>query len=181
MYNRLGLFASYRQGEYELSGEGKDYYAKSGANIEVDSWIMGLYHRYDKRKLWTMSTIYGGIQKVVLDTFDGVSANTDGIQFGGSVEAGLVFEPQKRLTIEPSIRLGYNFIKYDNISDDYGKHAEFDDVHNVDISTSIKIEKTFFRYKADTINKIYFKPSIIQTFGNDYNAIDFNVGIGYNW
>ena len=227
LHNRLGIFASYRQGEYELSGDGEDYYAKEGADIDIDSWILGLYHRYDYGRLWTMSSIYGGIQKVDMSTDDGVSSDTDGIQFGGSVEAGLVFEPQKRLTIEPSIRLGYNFIKYDDMSDSYGKTAEFDNVQNIEAEAGVKVEKTFFHNNRRVISKIYVKPSIVQnfgkgnvnitsldtveglenetlirgeiggsfnfgngwsgfgslgyTYGSDYNATDFNLGVNYNW
>ncbi len=227
LHNRLGIFASYRQGEYELSGDGEDYYAKEGADIDIDSWILGLYHRYDYGRLWTMSSIYGGIQKVDMSTDDGVSSDTDGIQFGGSVEAGLVFEPQKRLTIEPSIRLGYNFIKYDDMSDSYGKTAEFDNVQNIEAEAGVKVEKTFFHNNRRVISKIYVKPSIIKnfgkgdvnitsldtveglenetlirgeiggsfnfgngwsgfgslgyTYGSDYNATDFNLGVNYNW
>ncbi|MBR2033285.1 MAG: autotransporter domain-containing protein, partial [Alphaproteobacteria bacterium] len=227
LHNRLGIFASYRQGEYELSGDGEDYYAKEGADIDIDSWILGLYHRYDYGRLWTMSSIYGGIQKVDMSTDDGVSSDTDSIQFGGSVEAGLVFEPQKRLTIEPSIRLGYNFIKYDDMSDAYGKKAEFDNVQNIEAEAGVKVEKTFFHNNRRVISKIYVKPSIIQnfgkgdvnitsldtvegledetlirgeiggsfnfgngwsgfgslgyTYGSDYDATDFNLGVNYNW
>jgi outer membrane autotransporter protein len=164
LHNRLGIFASYRQGEYELSGDGEDYYSKVGSDINIDSWILGLYHRYDYGRLWTMSSIYGGIQKVDMSTDDGVNADTDGMQFGGSIEAGLVFEPQKRLTIEPSIRLGYNFIKYDDMSDSYGKTAEFDNVQNIEAEAGVKVEKTWFMGR-NNIAKLYVKPSIIQNFG----------------
>ena len=162
-----------------------------------------------------------------MSTDDGVSADTDGMQFGGSIEAGLVFEPQKRLTIEPSIRLGYNFIKYDDMSDSYGKTAEFDNVQNVEAEAGVKVEKTFFHNNRRVISKIYVKPSIIQnfgkgdvnitsldtveglenetlirgeiggsfnfgngwsgfgslgyTYGSDYDATDFNLGVNYNW
>jgi outer membrane autotransporter protein len=226
LHHRLGIFASYRQGEYELSGMGEDYYSKVGSDIDIDSWMMGLYHRYDKGRIWTMSTLYAGLQKIDLTTDDGVSADTDGIQFGGSIEAGLVFEPQKRLTIEPSIRLGYNFIKYDDMSDRYGKTAQYDNIHNVEVEAGVKVEKTWFANKG-RMAKLYIKPSVIQnfgkgdinitsldtveglnndtllrgeiggsfnfgngwsgygavghTFGDDYNATDYNLGIGYSW
>jgi outer membrane autotransporter protein len=226
LHHRLGIFASYRQGEYELSGMGEDYYSKVGSDIDVDSWMMGLYHRYDKGRIWTMSTLYAGLQKIDLTTDDGVSADTDGIQFGGSIEAGLVFEPQKRLTIEPSIRLGYNFIKYDDMSDRYGKTAQYDNIHNVEAEAGVKVEKTWFANKG-RMAKLYIKPSVIQnlgkgdinitsldtveglendtllrgevggslnlgngwsgygavghTFGDDYNATDYNLGLGYSW
>ena len=226
--NRLGIFGSYRQGNYELSGEGKDYYSSTGSEYDIDSWILGLYHRYDKDKLWALSTVYGGIQQADMTTDDNVSSDTTGIQFGASIEAGMVFEPQKRLTVEPSIRLGYNFIKYDNMSDEYGKTAKFDNIHNIETEAGIKIEKTFFHdNKKHSISKIYLKPSIIHnfgkgdvsvtsldsvegvenqtlirgeiggsinigngwsgfgsagyTFGSNYNASDFNLGINYNW
>jgi outer membrane autotransporter protein len=162
--NRLGVFASYRQGEYELSGDGEEYYSKTGSEIEIDSWMLGLYHRYDKNNLWVMSSIYGGLQKVEVGTDDGVSADTDGMQIGGSVEAGIVFEPQKRLTVEPSIRLGYNFLKYDEISDGYGKTAEFDNVQNIEVEAGVKVEKTWFTGK-NNVAKLYVKPSIIQNIG----------------
>ncbi|MBR1948216.1 MAG: autotransporter outer membrane beta-barrel domain-containing protein, partial [Alphaproteobacteria bacterium] len=227
LHNRLGIFASYRQGEYEISGDGDDYYSKVGSEIDIDSWILGLYHRYDRGRLWTMSTIYGGVQKAELATDDGVDADADGMEFGGSIEAGLVFEPKKRLTIEPSIRLGYNFIKYDDMGDDYGKKAEFDNVQNIEAEACVKFTKTLFHDNRMAISKIYFKPSVIQnfgkgdvnitsldtvegvenetlvrgeiggsfnlgngwsgfgsvgyTFGDDYDAADFTLGVNYNW
>ena len=226
--NRLGIFGSYRQGNYDLSGDGKDYYSSVSSEFDIDSWILGLYHRYDKDRIWTMSTLYGGIQQVDLTTDDDVSSDTQGIQFGASIEAGVVFEPLKRLTVEPSIRLGYNFIKYDEMSDNYGKTAEFDNVNNIEAEVGVKVEKTFFHdNKNHSISKIYVKPSIVQnfgkgdvnitslnsvegienqtlirgelggsfnfgngwsgfgavgyTFGCDYDATDFNLGINYNW
>ena len=226
LHHRLGIFTSYRQGEYELSGMGKDYYSKVRSDIDVDSWMMGLYHRYDKGRIWTMSTLYAGLHKIDLTTDDGVSADTEGKQLGGSVEVGMVFEPQKRLTIEPSIRLGYNFIKYDDISDRYGKTAQYDNIHNVEAEAGVKVEKTWNLGK-DNMAKLYVKPSLIQdlgkgninitsldtvegldndtllrgeiggsfnlgngwsgygavghTFGDDYNATDYNLGLGYSW
>ena len=226
--NRLGIFGSYRQGNYDLSGDGKDYYSSVSSEFDINSWILGLYHRYDKDRIWTMSTLYGGIQQVDLTTDDDVSSDTQGIQFGASIEAGVVFEPLKRLTVEPSIRLGYNFIKYDEMSDNYGKTAEFDNVNNIEAEVGVKVEKTFFHdNKNHSISKIYVKPSIVQnfgkgdvnitslnsvegienqtlirgelggsfnfgngwsgfgtvgyTFGCDYDATDFNLGINDNW
>ena len=227
LHNRLGIFVSYRQGEYELSGKGEDYYSEVGSDIDIDSWTIGLYHRYDYGRLWTTSAIYGGLQKIDINTNDGISTDTNGLQFGGSIEAGLVFEPQKRLTIEPSVRLGYNFIKFDEMSDRYGKTAEYDNVHNVEVEAGVKVEKTFFHNRHNAISKIYVKPSIIQnfgkedvnitsldtiegvenetllrgeigtsfnfgngwsgygaigyTFGSDYHATDYNLGMQYNW
>ena len=225
-YNRLGVFASYRKGDYKFSGKGKNYYSTSGAELDIDSWGLGLYHRYDYKQVWTMSSIFGGIQEVDMMTNDGISSKTDGIMFGANVEAGIMFEPQKRLTLEPSVRLGYSFIKYDNMSDAYGKTAKFDNISNIEAEAGVRIEKSWIFNRRD-IAKLFVKPSVIQnigsgdvnitslgsvngvedqtlirgeagmsivgnngfsgfasighSFGCDYRATDFNLGVGYSW
>jgi outer membrane autotransporter protein len=178
-YNRLGVFASYRQGDYELSGEGQDYYSKTASEYNIDSWALGLYHRYDRRHLWTMASVFGGLQQVDLTTDDGVSADTDGLMFGANIEAGMVFEPKRRLTLEPSIRLGYNFIKYDDMSDRYGKTAEYDNISNLEAELGVKIEKSWI-FGRRGIAKLFVKPSVIQNMGKgDVNitSIDAVEGI----
>ena len=105
VYNRLGLFASYRQGSYDFDGDGDDYYSKTGADMDIDSYILGLYHRYDQGKLWTMGQIFLGYQDVSLSSDDGVSSSTDGIEFGAAIEGGLIFNPMTNLTIEPRSHL----------------------------------------------------------------------------
>ena len=178
-YNRLGVFASYRQGNYELSGEGQDYYSTEGSELDIDSWALGLYHRYDRRRLWTMSSIYGGLQNVSMATNDGISAETDGLMLGANVEAGVVFEPKRRLTLEPSIRLGYNFIRYDDMSDRYGKTAEYDNISNLEAELGVKIEKSWI-FGRRGIAKLFVKPSVIQNIGSgDVNitSIDAVEGI----
>ena len=166
LHHKLGMFVSYRQGEYELDGEGQDYYSAVGSNIDIDSWMAGLYHRYDKRNLWMTSMLYGGVQKAEITTDDGkINTDTSGVQFGASVEAGVVFEPVKRLTIEPSVRLGYVNINYDDIQDAYGKTAEFGNISNAEIEAGVKVEKTFFSGRRRVLSKVYVKPSIIQSFG----------------
>jgi outer membrane autotransporter protein len=107
--------------------------------------------------------IYGGLQKVDLTTHDGVTTDSTGTQLGASIEAGILFEPLKRLTVEPSIRLGYNYIKYDAMQDEYGKEVEFDNVSNFEVEAGVKVEKTFFG--KNSFAKLYFKPSIIQNIG----------------
>ena len=164
LHNRLGVFASYRQGEYELSGKGRKYYAEKGSEFEIDSWMLGVYHRYDQGRIWTMSSIYGGIQDVELTTDTGVESDSKGMGFGASVEAGVVFEPRKRFTIEPSVRLSYSMLKYDDMKDDYGKRAKFDDINNLEAEVGVKFERTWLYGKLN-MAKLYFKPSIIQNMG----------------
>lgn len=164
VYNRLGVFASYRQGNYDFDGDGDDYYSKKGAETDIDSYILGLYHRYDEGKQWVMSQFFLGYQDVSMSSDDGVSSSTDGIEFGASVEAGLVFNPMANFTIEPILRLAYTQINYDDARDAYGKTARYDDVRNVEIEAGVKFEKTYLRKHGYA--KVYAKPSIIQNIGS---------------
>ncbi len=164
VYNRLGVFASYRQGSYDFDGDGDDYYSKVGADMDIDSYILGLYHRYDEGKLWTMGQIFLGYQDVSLSSDDGVSSSTDGIEFGAAVEGGLIFNPMTNLTIEPIIRLAYTQINYDDATDNYGKTAKYGDVRNIEVEAGVKVEKTYLRKNGYA--KLYVKPSIIQNIGS---------------
>ena len=164
VYNRLGVFASYRQGSYDFDGDGDDYYSKTGADMDIDSYILGLYHRYDEGKLWTMGQIFLGYQDVSMSSDDGVSSSTDGIEFGAAIEGGLIFNPMTNLTIEPIIRLAYTQINYDDASDNYGKTATYGDVRNIEVEAGVKVEKTYLRKNGYA--KLYVKPSIIQNIGS---------------
>ena len=164
VYNRLGVFASYRQGSYDFDGDGDDYYSKVGADMDIDSYILGLYHRYDEGKLWTMGQIFLGYQDVSMNSDDGVSSSTDGIEFGAAVEGGLIFNPMTNLTIEPIIRLAYTQINYDDATDNYGKTAKYGDVRNIEVEAGVKVEKTYLRKNGYA--KLYVKPSIIQNIGS---------------
>ena len=164
VYNRLGVFASYRRGSYDFDGDGDDYYSKTGADMDIDSYILGLYHRYDQGKLWTMGQLFLGYQDVSMSSDDGVSSSTDGIEFGAAIEGGLIFNPMTNLTIEPIIRLAYTQINYDDASDAYGKTAKYGDVRNIEVEAGVKVEKTYLRKNGYA--KVYVKPSIIQNIGS---------------
>ena len=164
VYNRLGVYASYRQGNYDFDGDGEDYYSRVGSEIDIDSYILGLYHRYDQGKAWTFAQMFLGYQDVSMTTDDGISSETDGIEFGGSIEGGLIFNPMTNLTVEPIIRLAYTQINYDDASDRYHKTARYGDVRNIEVEAGVKVEKTYQRKNGYA--KIYVKPSIIQNIGS---------------
>ena len=86
--NKLGLFVSYRKGNYDFNGKGKCYYSTVGSEIDIDSYLAGLYYRYGRNHWWTFATVYGGIQRGFIKTKDGIKSDTDGTEFGGSVEVG---------------------------------------------------------------------------------------------
>lgn len=163
-HNRLGVYVSSRYGNYDFDGKGDDYYSKTGSEIDIDSYILGFYYRYDGGKYWAMSQVFGGYQDVDIASDDGFGSSTDGIVFGGSIESGLTFTPRKDVVIEPTMRVGYTQINYDKLKDNYGKTADFDDVRNIELEAGVKIEKAFARDRG--FGKVYIKPSVIQNIGS---------------
>ena len=160
-YNKLGLFVSYRTGSYDFDGTGEEISSDTGSSIDINSYLAGLYYRYERGYLWTMSTIFGGVQNAEMSSDDGVSSDTSGMELGASFEAGLIFNPMTDLFIEPIVGLFYTHIAYDDFTDDYGKKVEYDAVMNLDLEAGIRIEK---RFKTDNgYAKFYFKPSVIQS------------------
>lgn len=160
-YNKLGLFVSYRTGAYDFDGTGEEISSDTGSSIDINSYLAGLYYRYERGYLWTMSTIFGGVQNAEMSSDDGVSSDTSGMELGASFEAGLIFNPMTDLFIEPIVGLFYTHIAYDDFTDDYGKKVEYDAVMNLDLEAGIRIEK---RFKTDNgYAKFYFKPSVIQS------------------
>lgn len=160
--HKLGIFASYRQGDYDLSGKGAQHHAKSGSQIDIDSYLGGLYYRYDKNDWWAFATLFGGIQKADLKTDDGiVDTDTDGSQFGMSLEGGKLYSLAQDLTLEPSFGVFYTQVDFDNIRDNNGKTAKYDTVQHWELEAGIKLEKSFGLSEGTA--KVYFKPSLIQT------------------
>ena len=97
--NMLGLFISYRNGEYDLSGKTSKFVDGIGSEINIDSYLAGLYYRYDKNNTWVFASVYGGMQDANIDTDDNVvNIETDGIEFGANAEAGYSFVLNKKTT-----------------------------------------------------------------------------------
>lgn len=161
--NKLGIFASYRYGDYDFSGKGEKFASPLGSNIEDNSFMAGLYYRYDHDNFWSFSTLYGGNHSMDISVDDNaVSESAKATQFGGSFEIGHTFVPSYNLTLEPSLGVFYTMIDVDGINDDYGKTAEYDTLHEFEGEAALKLEKTFdYGYGY---GKIYLKPSILQTF-----------------
>ena len=161
MNNRLGLFVSYRKGEYDMSGSGKHYRSGIGSEIDIDSYMAGLYYRYDKNNWYGFATVYGGMQEADLKTKDGVKSDTDGIEFGGSAEVGYDYALQEDLYLTPSVGIYYTQVNYDDAKDNVGKKAEYEDFGQVEIEAGVRLNKMF---ATDTgYANVYIKPSVVQT------------------
>lgn len=158
--HKLGIFASYRQGEYELDSSSDNYYSYTGADIDIDSYATGLYYRYDYRHLWVYAMAYGSLQQADIQSKDGVKSDTDGIEIGGSAEAGYVYDINDSIKLEPSIGIAYAQVDFDDIDDDYGKTASYDTIRRTELFAGIRLEK--YLPTENGMAKIYVKPSIIQ-------------------
>ena len=161
LHNKLGIFVSYRQGNYEMDGKGDKYFAKLGSELDIDSYLAGLYYRYDNNNWYAFATLYGGMQEAEINTDDGVSTDTDGIEFGGSAEVGYSYALNKTVYVTPSLGVFYTQVSYDDASDNYGKTVEYNDLKQVELEAGLKLSKAV--YTDNGAASIYVKPSVVQT------------------
>ena len=156
--NTLGVFASYRKGEYDLNGKADKIRSNVGSEIDINSYLAGLYYRYDKNMNWLFAAVYGGVQQADAKTDDGIAKfDTDGIEFGASIEAGHTFALSNDLTLDPSLGLYYTQINFDDAKDNVGKEYSWKDIKHLEAELGAKLEK-----QIDAA-KVYVKPSVIQT------------------
>ncbi|MBP3546976.1 MAG: autotransporter outer membrane beta-barrel domain-containing protein [Alphaproteobacteria bacterium] len=159
--NTLGIFASYRNGTYDLSGTGAELNANLTSEIGIDSYLAGLYYRYDNNKFYTFATLYGGMQQAEATTEDGAASfETDGIEFGASAEIGYSFALSRTATLTPSLGIFYTQVNFDEAEDNVGKTYEWDDISNIEAELGLNFTQNIGR------SKVYVKPSVVQTFVN---------------
>ena len=144
-----------------MNGKGKHYTSTIGSEIEIDSYLAGLYYRYDKNNWWTFATVYGGIQEADLKTKDGVKSDTDGIEFGGSLEVGYDYALQNDLYLTPSLGIYYTQVNFDDAKDNVGKKAEYDDIRQLELEAGVKLTKGY--WLDNGYANVYIKPSVVQT------------------
>ncbi len=160
-HNTLGVFASYRKGDYDLSGKGDKFRSNIGSSIEIDSYLAGLYYRYDRYLVWAFATLYGGVQQADVKTDDGIAKfSTDGVEFGASIEIGRTIPLANDLLLDPSVGIYYTQVNFDDADDNVGKHYEWEDIKHLEAELGAKLEKQFDNAK------VYIKPSVIRTFTN---------------
>ncbi len=159
--NTFGVFASYRKGEYALSGKAERMYTSYGSEIDIDSYLAGLYYRYDKNMNRLFAAIYGGIQQADIKTDDGIKSDTDGVEFGASLEAGYDYNLTDTVYLTPSLGVFYTQVNYDDATDSVGKKAEYNDLKQIELEAGVKLTKAF-RLDEGYAN-VYVKPSVVQT------------------
>lgn len=160
VHNRLGLFVSYRHGEYDFDGK-NDYYAvTTSSDVKIDSYLAGLYYRYSRGALWTTATVFGGIQKAELKTADGIKEKPDATEIGAVLTGGYGIALPRRWLLEPQASVSYTRIAWDDFRDQYGKNVNFDKASQWELEAGVKLEKAW-NLNGETA-KFYVKPSIIQ-------------------
>ena len=159
--NKLGVFLSYRKGNYEMNGKGEKYVSTIDSELDIDSYVAGLYYRYDNSNLYAFSTVYGGFQDAEITAGNGMSSDTDGIEFGASAEIGYSQALSKTTYITPSVSVFYSQIDYDDITDSLGNTTKYDSLKQVEIEAGIKFSKAV--YTAEGFYSVYAKPSVVQT------------------
>ena len=159
LHNKLGVFGSYRDGKYEMSGKGHRYYSDTESQIDITSYDVGVYYRYDYDYYWLQAIAYVGKQDVDISTDDGFSESTDGFEFGIGAETGRAYRLVNDFTLEPSLGVFYTQVSYDDIDDEIGRRIEYDTINRFEIEAGAKLEKTFRAQEGSS--KVYVKPSVV--------------------
>ncbi len=164
--SQFGIFGSYRDGNYDINGNGDgEYVSHYGSELDITSILGGLYYRQYFGDLFMMGAVYGGQQSADIKADNGVSASTDGLNLGAQAEIGYDIKTSERSVLTPSIKATYDYIKFDDVKDSAGKEVSFDTVHDLELEAGIKYE-----YRFNNENQLpttgYIKPSIIQTIAN---------------
>lgn len=164
VHNRLGLFVSYRHGEYDFDGKNDYYTVITSSDAKIDSYLAGLYYRYSRGALWATATVFGGIQKAELKTVDGIKEKPDATEMGAALSGGYGIALPRRWLLEPQASVSYTRIAWDDFRDQYGKNVNFDEASQWELEAGVKLEKAW-SINGETA-KFYVKPSIIQVLVN---------------
>ena len=166
-HNNLGVFVSYKKGDYDLNGKGKKLYAETGSDIDIESYHAGLYYRYDKNNDFVFGSVYAGAQRAVIKTDDGLAKlSTDGVELGAALEVGRIVPITKNTTLTPSVGLYYTQINFDSTHDNVGKRYDWKTIRHFEAEVGVELAQDF------GVGNVYIKPSVIQNLtGNDKVSI----------
>lgn len=172
--HKLGVFGSWRQGTYDFSGEGEPVSSSLSSSIDINSYLGGLYYRYDNRGFWALATAFGGIQQIDIETEDDFTADTDAIEYGASLEMGIIIPVTDTLNIEPGASVTYTSLSIDDIHDAIDRDIVYEDARQIEAEAGIKLEKSWL-FDVSTL-KTYIRPSIVKTFvsGDTVAISDFD-------
>ena len=160
--DRVGVFGVYRDGHYDLSGNG-DFRGNSGSTIDDKSWLGGLYWRYDDNYDRVLATLFAGKHSIDVVTDDAIiNTDTKATQIGASIEMSRHFEMNENIDMTPVVSAYYSYYDVENFRDKVGKGVRFDDMQYVETKAGVKVE--YLACRKGCANRLYVEPSIIKTF-----------------
>lgn len=171
----LGAFASYRSGSYTTSGKGKNLIALEKADVDIDSYLAGLYGWYSKNNFWTMATLFGGKQDSEIKGSDLGKVDGAATQMGVSLDVGYEYDITRNWVLGPGAGITYNRLKFDDIKDNGGlRTAKFDTASRTELEAGLKLER--FWQSRNTDASVFIRPAIVQTIssGNYMNIAELN-------
>ena len=153
----FGLFGSYRDGSYSLSGAGR-YYSNVGSKIEDKSWLLGSYYQYVKEGVEWLTTLFAGKHSLEINTKDGVLADTHAKEYGASFNVSKKYYDLENWSFIPNMELRYSYLSVDDLNDNAGKRAYFESLSYLESKFAIRAE-----YKPSNLtdtSSVYIEPSI---------------------
>jgi len=163
-WGKLGIFASYRNGDFDITGKGKEYKVSGTADVDVNSYFGGLYYNLEAGHFWALAAAYGGVLDGDVETDDKVTADVKGTQVGASLDMGYTFNLRDNWNIEPSVGVQYTRVDLDESEDSNKVTATYEALGQVKASAGLKFEKYYT--SRDGVSSIYFEPSVIKTYNN---------------
>ena len=164
----IGVFGSYRFGKYENDGNKKHfgdknkYFSDQGGEVEIKSITAGIYYRKYIKNLYLVGAVYGGKVDADIKADNGVKGSVDGKLLGVQAEVGYDIKTTRRSTLTPSLRVTYDYIKYDKGHTSNGKQISIGKINSFELEGALKFEYQFNNEKQLPTTG-YIKPSIIQT------------------
>lgn len=156
--SQWGVFASYRDGNYDVGKEFKQYVSRYGSDVDIKSYQIGGYYMRDISGVKVMGDVFAGRQNVDLKTKDGVSAETDVNELGFGIRGEKAYSLKDNLALMPFGEMTYHYFDIDSMKDAYGKKALYDDLHFVELEAGVKAACNY----SDDVS-VYVTPSVIQT------------------
>ncbi|MBQ7659911.1 MAG: autotransporter outer membrane beta-barrel domain-containing protein [Alphaproteobacteria bacterium] len=156
-HNNLGVFGSYIKGRHNMSGKGKKVYSTIGAKADIESFLAGLYYRFDKNYNFLFASVYGGVLQAKVKSKDGLAKlKTDGVELGAALEAGRTLLLSKHVSLTPMVGLYFMQIDFDATKDNVGKHYRFDNIKHLEAELALRLARDFAN------GNVYVQPAVVQ-------------------
>ena len=160
--HRFGYLLSYRKGNYEFSGKGHRIRTDGKADVDITSWLNGLYYNYESNKFLFNAILYAGMQSADVNGKNGVKADSDAFEGGLGLELGYRNTFSNGYTVTPMLAVEHTIISWDDMEDNAGKKVRYDMAYMGEIDLGVKIERSYWDIFGSKVTW-YLRPSVVQT------------------